>query len=202
MLTKETIQSALQIFEQHHGWLRTSQALRFGVSARTLYALRDTGKIRQVSRGVYCLADQPISQHQDLIIVAQRVPVGIICLLSALALHHLTTQIPHHVYLALPNDAEKPRLDYPPVRLFWLSKKSYVAGVEEYIIDGQMIKAYSPEKCVADAFKFRNKIGLDVALEALKLYRKSENFDVEELLAMARINRVENILRPYMEALL
>ncbi|MBU1659865.1 MAG: type IV toxin-antitoxin system AbiEi family antitoxin domain-containing protein [Chloroflexi bacterium] len=201
MPKKETIQKAIQIFKQHHGWLRTGQAVHLGISPRTLYALRDAGKIIQLSRGVYRLADQPISQYQDLLVVAQRVSKGVICLLSALSFHGLTMQIPHQVYLALPNHAEKPRLDYPPLRLVWLSDRAYQAGIEEHLIEGLPVRIYSPEKSVADAFKFRNKTGLDVALEALKCYRQSDDFNVEKLLSMAQMDRVEKIIRPYLEVL-
>lgn len=201
MPKKETIQKAIQIFKQHHGWLRTGQAVHLGISPRTLYALRDAGKITQLSRGVYRLANQPISQYQDLLVVAQRVSKGVICLLSALSFHGLTMQIPHQVYLALPNHAEKPRLDYPPLRLVWLSDRAYQAGIEEHLIEGLPVRIYSPEKSVADAFKFRNKTGLDVALEALKCYRQSDDFNVEKLLSMAQMDRVEKIIRPYLEVL-
>lgn len=201
MTKDETIQKALQIFESHHGLLRTQQALNLGISSRTLYALRDMGRIIRLSRGLYQLADRPVSEYYDLVIAAQRVQQGIVCLLSALEYHQLTTQIPHQVYLALPKDAEKPRLEYPPLRLFWFSGESYQAGIEEHILDGAVVRIYCAEKSVADCFKFRNKVGLDVTLEALKLYRKSEDFDLGNLVAFARIDRVEKVMQPYLEAL-
>lgn len=197
----ETIQRALRIFREHHGWLRTAQAMRLGIAPRTLYALRDSGLVVQRSRGLYHLAEAPVSQHLDLLIVAQRVAKGVVCLLSALSFHGLTTQIPHQVYLALPNHAEKPRLEYPPLRLFWLSGQTYQAGIEEHLLDGVRVRIYGAEKSIADAFKFRTRIGLDVALDALKNYRQSPHFDVEHLLSMARVDRVESVLRPYLEAL-
>jgi len=201
MTKDKTIQKALQIFEDHHGILRTQHALRLGISPRTFYALRDEGYIIRLSRGLYQLSDRPVSEHHDLIIATQRVRRGIVCLISALAYRHLTTQIPHQVYLALPKDAEKPRLEYPPLRLFWFSRDAYQAGFEEHTLDGTVVRIYCAEKSVADCFKFRNKIGLDVTLEALKLYRESENFDLEKLMIFARIDRMENVLRPYLEAL-
>lgn len=202
ILKENTIQKALQVFEQNHGWLRTRQALKLGISPRTLYTLRDSGQIIRASRGVYYLANRPVSQYHDLILVAQRVPKGVICLLSALSFHNLTTQIPHQIYLALPKDAEKPRLEHPPLRLFWLSQKAYHAGVEDHFLDGLPVRIYSPAKSVADGFKFRNKIGLDVALEALKHYRGSKNFNIDELMSMAQIDRVEKVIKPYLEAIL
>ena len=202
MPRQETVQHAIRIFRQHHGWLRTRQALQWGIAPRTLYYLRDVGIIIQRSRGLYQLADIPVSHNLDLLTVAQRVSKGVICLLSALAFYELTTQIPHQVYLALPIHAEKPRLDYPPLRLFWLSERVYHAGIETHSIEGVDFRIYSPAKSVADAFKFRNKIGLDVALEVLRNYRQSPDFDVEALLAMARVDRVEKIIKPYLEVLL
>ena len=201
MAKVETIQKALQIFESHNGMLRTQQALNLGIAPRTLYALRDEGYIICLSRGLYQLADRSVNEHHDLVIAAYSVRQGIVCLISALAYHHLTTQIPHRVYLALPKDAEKPRLEYPPLRLFWFSRESYQAGIEEHRLDGTIVRVYCREKSVADCFKFRNKIGLDVTLEALKLYRESEVFNIEKLVVFARIDRVEKVIQPYLEAL-
>jgi predicted transcriptional regulator of viral defense system len=196
-----SIKKAITIFQQHSGTLRTSQAIRLGIAPRTLYALRDAGQIVEVTRGVYRLPDAPSSEHSDLVQVAQRIPKGIICLISALAFHNLTTQIPHQVYVALPLDAEKPRLAYPPVRLFWLSQASYSAGIEEHFLAGVTVRVYSREKSIADCFKYRNKIGLNVALEALK-EGLGQGYKPETLLDFARIDRVEKTMRPYLEALL
>ena len=164
----DTIQRALTIFRQHPGALHASQAIRLGIAPRTLYALRDVGQLVELSRGLFQLPETPLRANADLVQVAMRVPKGVICLVSALAFHSLTTQIPHAVYLALPLDAEKPRLTYPPLRLFWLSAPVYSAGVEQHVLDGVTVRMYSREKTIADCFKFRNKIGLEIALEALK----------------------------------
>jgi len=196
-----SIEKAINIFQQHSGTLRTSQALRLGIAPRVLYALRDAGQIVEVTRGIYRLPDAPSSEHSDLVQVAQRIPKGIICLISALAFHNMTTQIPHQVYVALPLDAEKPRLAYPPVRLFWLSQASYSAGIEEHLLAGVTVRVYSREKSIADCFKYRNKIGLNVALEALK-EGLGQGYKPEILLDFARIDRVEKTMRPYLEALL
>ena len=158
-------------------------------------------EIVEVTRGVYRLPEIPPSQHTDLVRVALRVPKGIICLISALSFHNLTTQIPHQVYVALPLDAEKPRLAYPPVRLLWLSQAAYSVGVEEHFLEGVIVRVYSREKTIADCFKYRNKIGLEVALEALK-EGLSQGCQPQSLIEFARIDRVEKIIRPYLEALL
>jgi predicted transcriptional regulator of viral defense system len=196
-----TIEKATAIFKQHSGTLRTSQAIRFGIAPRTLYALRDAGRIVEMTRGVYRLPNTPSIEHSDLVQVALRIPKGIICLISALAFHNLTTQIPHQVYVALPLDAEKPRLSYPPVRLFWLSPPAYSAGIEEHLLDGVTIRIYSREKTIADCFKYRNKVGLDVALEALK-EGLGRGCKLETLMEFAHIDHVEKTIRPYLEALL
>jgi predicted transcriptional regulator of viral defense system len=193
---------AIEIFTAHKGILRTSQALALGISPRTLYALRNVGLIRQISRGVYQLADLELPGNPDLISVALRIPKAVICLVSALHFYALTTQIPHKIYIALPQSAEKPRLDFPPLDIIWLSEKSYTAGITEQQVDGVLIKIYSREKTIADCFKFRNKIGIDVALEALKDYIKRPDRQIDKLLFCAQIDRVENLISRYLEALL
>lgn len=189
------------IFRKRGGVLRMSEALAAGLSRRALYTLRDAGAIRQLSRGVYQLASLPELEAPDLVTVATRVPNGVVCLISALAYHELTTQIPHAVDIALPRGAEKPRIDYPPVSVYWFSGPAFMSGIETRTVDGQKIRIYSAEKSVADAFKYRNKLGLDVALEALRTWRRRRGASVERLLEQARACRVERIMRPYLEAL-
>jgi len=196
-----TSKKALTIFKKNSGRLRTSQAVRLGIAPRTLYALRDSGQIVEVTRGVFRLPDMKPFENADLFQVAVRIPKGVICLISALAFHGLTTQIPHEVYVALPLDAEKPRLTYPPVRLFWLSGPAYTLGVESHTLDGQTVRVYSKEKTIADCFKYRNKIGINIALEALK-DGLAQGSRPDDLLKFARIDRVEKAMRPYLEALL
>ena len=200
-MTENAIEKSLKIFEEHHGFLRAQQANQLGISSRTLYRMRDTGLILHESRGLYRLADTEPGTNNDLVQVALRISNGVICLISALEFHGLTTQIPRQVYVALPDDAEKPRLEYPPLRLFWLSKNAYTSGIETHVLDGIPVKIFGVEKTVADSFKFRNKTGLDLALEALREYRKKEGFNVERLLYYARIDRVEQIIKPYLEAM-
>ncbi len=200
--TTKSGQRAIKLFRKRGGTLRTSEALRLGIHPRTLYALRDAGVLEQLSRGLYRLAEMPPLVHPDLVTVALRMPQAVICLLSALAFHELTTQIPHAVHIALESRTEAPRLDYPPLRVFWFSGPAWSEGIETHTLDGAPVRMYNPAKSVADAFKYRNKIGLDVALEALKLYCRHPAFDVGELLRYARVCRVENVIVPYLEALL
>jgi predicted transcriptional regulator of viral defense system len=198
----QTAEKAISIFKKHRGILKTSQAIALGISPRTLYAMRDAGITRQISRGVYQLASQEQPGNPDLISVALRIPKAIISLISALHFYGMTTQIPHKVYIALPQSAERPRLDFPPLDIVWLSEKSYRAGITEQLVDDVPIKIYSKEKTVADCFKFRNKIGIDVALEALKDYVKTSDRQIDLLLSYARVDRVENLIYHYLEALL
>jgi predicted transcriptional regulator of viral defense system len=164
--------------------------------------MRDDGRLETISRGVYRLADDEPLGNPDLVTVATRVQGGIICLISALAFHEITTQIPHEVHTALQRGAEAPRLDYPPIKLYWFSDKAYRAGVESHELDGVSVHIYSPEKTIADCFKFRNKIGLDTAIEAVRFYRERKSVNVDALIHFARICRMEKVIRPYLEALL
>lgn len=196
----DKFERATDIFRRHSGILRMSEAIRAGIHRRTLYAMRDAGVVERLCRGLYRLADLPPLGSPDLVPVALKVPSGVICLISALAYHDITTQIPHEVYLALPRGAEPPRLEYPPVRLFWFAGKAFTEGIETHQVDGVSARIYCPEKTVADCFKYRNKIGLDVAIEGLRLCWQRKRPGVDKLMHFARICRVEKVMRPYVEA--
>jgi len=193
---------AKALFRKHGGMMRMATAIRAGIHRTTLYAMRDTGILEQLSRGLYRLANSPPLANPDLVAVARRVPRGVVCLLSALAVHDLTTQIPHEVYLAVPRDSEPPRIDYPPVRIFRFGNQSFKSGIETHSTDGTLLRIYSREKTLVDCFKYRNKIGLDVALEALKRYKQQGHIDAEALMRHAQICRVAKVVRPYLEAVL
>jgi predicted transcriptional regulator of viral defense system len=198
---QNALKSAEKLFRQHNGMLRASEAVALGIHPRVLYQLRDENRLVSVSRGLYRLADLPDLSEPDLVSVAARIPHAVICLISALAFHEITTEIPHEVSIALPRTVKRPRLDYPPLRVFWFSGAALTEGVQELKIDEMKVKIYGPEKTVADCFKFRNKIGLDVAIEALKLCRERKGSTPRKLLHYARICRVERVMRPYLEAL-
>jgi predicted transcriptional regulator of viral defense system len=193
---------AHSVFKERHGTLRTVEALRAGIHPRTLYALRDRGEIEQIARGLFRLAELPPPGEPDLLTVAKKVPQAVFCLLTSLAFHRLTTQVPHAVEVALPRTARVPRLDHPPIRVFRFSPKSLNAGIETHTLDGVSIRVYCREKTLADVFKYRNKVGLDVALEALRAYRSQPKRDFQVVMKYARICRVENVIRPYLEATL
>jgi predicted transcriptional regulator of viral defense system len=194
-------EKARLIFKEHGGTMRTGEALKAGIHPRVLYFLRDQGRIEQVSRGVYRLSDLPPLSNPDIVSVALRVPKAVICHISALSFHHLTTQVPHEVAIALERGSESPRIDFPPVSVHRFNREAYYAGIKKYEIDGVQILVYSPAKTIADCFKFRNKLGLDIALEALKIYKQRGRFNAEELMKYGHICRVEKIMKPYLEAM-
>jgi predicted transcriptional regulator of viral defense system len=189
-----------EIFRQHGGQMRMSEAIGNGITRYMLYSLRDKGVIEQVSGGIYRLVELPPISNPDLVTVCLRFPNAVICLVSALSYHEITTQIPHEVSVAVPRASRMPALDYPPLQAHKFSNAAYESGIEEHRMDEVSVKIYNPEKTLADCFKFRNKIGMDVVLEALKLYKERKKFDVGELLKYARICRVEKVMRPYLEA--
>jgi predicted transcriptional regulator of viral defense system len=193
---------AEELFRQHDGMMRTQEALHAGIHPRTLYALRDAGVLEPLSRGIYRLREAGPLGNPDLVMVAMRAPGGVICLISALAFHELTTQIPHEVYVAVPRGAEPPHLDYPPVRTFWFTGKAFTEGIERKRVDDIDVRIYSREKTLADCFKYRHKIGMDTVLEAIRLYKQSGHTKIDALMRYAEICRVANRIRPYSEAML
>lgn len=198
-MTNITEKNAIKTFRAQGGTLRTSDILRLGVHPRTLYQLRDSGRVTQITRGVYRLSDMPPAANIELAAAAIRVPDGVVCLISALSFHRITTEIPHEVYLAIPKGRQKPKLDYPPLRVFRFSSETYSAGIERHFAGRTEIKVYAMEKTVADCFKFRNRIGLDVALEALRLCL-GKNGSRKTILEFARLCRIEKVILPYLEA--
>jgi predicted transcriptional regulator of viral defense system len=201
MPSDEIMQQAIERFREHGGILRTGEALDLGIHPRTLYALRDAGVLERLGRGLYRLAELPPLSDPDLVTVALKAPHAVICLVSALAFHELTTQIPHVVDLAIEQGAEPPRIEHPPLRIFRFSGAAWREGVETHELDEVPVRIYSPAKSVADAFKMRNRVGLNVAIEALKTYRQRFAGSLDDLLHYARICRVEGVMRPYLEAI-
>lgn len=204
MLDKE--KDILKKVRRNNGILRLSQAQALGIEPHEIYTLRDKNKLIPISRGLYRLADINVTENYDLIVVAKRIPQAVVCLISALSFHNLTTEIPHKVYVALPGPGAivaTPK-DYknPPIKVFRFSGKAFSEGIETHKQGKISIKVYSPAKTIADCFKFRNRIGLDVAIEALKLYCKSNNFNVSLLTYYSKICRVEKIIKPYLETIL
>lgn len=177
-----------------------SEAIGYGISRYTLYKMRDSGVLEQVSRGIYRLVDLPPISNPDLVTVVLRFPKATICLISALSFHEMTTQIPHKVSIAVHRGARMPSLDNPPVHAHKFSAEAFKAGIETHQIDGVTVQVYSAEKTLVDCFKYRNKLGMDVVLEALKCYRTQKKFNLDKLLEYARVCRVEEVMKPYLEA--
>ena len=191
-----------KIFANNNGILRASAAIELGVPKHVLYEMVKTGELIREAKGIYRLSESEPLGNPDLVNISLRVPKAVFCLISALYFHELTTQIPHQVYFALPRDIKTPRIQYPPIRVFHFSKEPYQAGIVEHKLDRVKVKIYDREKTVADCFKFRQKVGMDVALEALKDYLSQPPLNVSLLMKYARVNHVEKIMRPYLEALL
>ncbi len=183
------------------GVFTTSKAVRAGVSSRTLYRLRDKREIVAISRGVYQLAGQD-SITPDYAALGQRVPNGVVCMISALYHHGLTTEIPREIHIAVSRNASVPKIDYPTVRIFRMSPGSFAAGVQQKEIGGVTMNIFSPEKTIADSFKYRERFGMDLAVEALKNYLSQPDSRPTKVLEMATICRVGTIIKPYLEALL
>ena len=202
MKSRDNFGKAKKAFQRSGGVLRMNEAIQAGIHRRMLYSMLEAGVIEKLNRGLYRLTDLPPLGNPDLVSVSLKVPSSVICLISALFYHEITTQIPHEVYVALERGTEAPRLAHPPIRIFWFSGQAFTAGIETYKLDGAPVRIYSPEKTIADCFKYRNKIGLETAIEALKLYREKQRFRADDLMKFARACRVEKIMRPYLEALL
>lgn len=199
---KNRFDNAVTIFRNNDGIMRTGDAINAGVHPSTLYSLYEQGILEQVSRGLYRLKDDSFPANPDFISVARRVPGGVICLISALSFYELTLQIPHEVQIALPRGARTPKLDYPPIQVFRFLGDAYAQGIETKLIDNIPVKIYCMEKTIADAFKFRNRIGLDTATEALRSYMERKDRSIDKLMHYAEICRVSRIIRPYIEAII
>lgn len=200
-MSTEPTSQAVAVFRERGGMLRTKEALELGVHPRTLYRLRDEGVLEQVSRGVYRLAAMPELAHPDLVAVALRVPRAVVCLVSALAYHDATNEVPHEVQIALPRETKAPRLDHPPLRFFWFSGPALSEGVQVVQVDGVDVRIYDLPKTVVDCFRFRNKLGLDVAVDALNQAVRRKGVRPADVLRYARLCRIESVILPYVEAI-
>jgi predicted transcriptional regulator of viral defense system len=181
--------------------IRSRDAYTLGIPRNYLPRLVRKGLLTKVGRGLYRSKTSPVTEHNSLIEASYKIPNGVICLLSALRFHKFTTQSPHEVWMAIGNKAWAPRITSPPIRFVRMSGKAFHSGMKEYPVRGGSLKVYTPAKTVADCFKFRNKIGIDVAMEALKECHRLKKATMDELWAAAKTCRVANVMRPYMESL-
>jgi len=192
---------ALLELARKRGVVRSSDLKAFGIPREYLSRLEREGILERASRGIYYLPGNDLTEHHSLAEAAKVTSRGVVCLLSALRFHGLTSQSPFEVWVALDPKSHRPIGGGVPLRIVRFSGHALSAGVEAHEIEGVLVRIYSPAKTVADCFKYRNKIGLDVALEALRDYRKRRRASADELWKYAKICRVANVMRPYMEAL-
>mgnify|MGYP001553503734 CR=1 FL=1 len=183
------------------GVLRPRDLDTYSIPRTYLSRLVSAGKLQRIGRGLYVLPGRNVSEHRSLAEACKRVPKGVVCLLSALRYHELTTQAPFEVWLAIGEKAWRPRVDYPPLRIVRFSSAALESGIEEYQVEGVTVPVFTPAKTVADCFKYRNKIGLDIAIEALRECWRSQRCTMDELWKYAKVCRVQNILRPYLESI-
>lgn len=193
-------QRALDLARQK-GMLRSSDLAVTGASRVTLTRLTASGQLEKVGRGLYRLPESPMSADEGLAAIALKVPQAVFCLLTALQFHGLTTQLPRQVWLAMPRGSHVPRIDHPPIRMVQYSGAAYGEGIEVVERDQVLLRVYGVAKTVADCFKHRNAIGLDVALEALKEVRAGQRASADELWRFAKVCRVANVMRPYLEVI-
>ena len=189
-----------RIMGEHGPIVRASQFLEAGIHPRTLYGLRNAGELEAVSRGLYRIPSAPLPEHFDLLVVAKRVPNAVICLISALSFHELTDEIPHEVSIAIPRNAAIPRLE-SPIRVFRVSESMYQLGIEHHRVGEIDLKVYGPARSIVDAFRFRNRIGEDVAIKALATGLRSRKVRPGPLLDLAGKLRARNVITPYLKAL-
>jgi predicted transcriptional regulator of viral defense system len=194
------IQRVLELARQK-GLLRAIDLSAIDVPRVVLTRLTASGQLERVGRGLYRLPGAQWSEHESLITVATKVPQAVFCLLSALQFHELSTQLPRQVWIAMPRGSHTPRFDYPPIKMVQFTGAALTAGVEEVERDGITLRVYCVAKTVADCFKHRNKIGLDVALEALKDARMRNKTSIDEIWRFAKVCRVANVMRPYLESI-
>lgn len=190
----------LRLFEKTRV-LRARDVVAAGIARTYLNRLLDEGILDRPARGLYVLAADEPSEQRSLVEAARRVPHGVVCLLSALQFHGLTTQAPFEVWLAIDRKARLPQPSSPPLRVVRFSGKALAYGVEHHTLEGVRVSVYSPAKTVADCFKYRHKVGIDVAIEALRDCLRQKKATIDELWEAAKVCRMTNVIRPYLEAL-
>lgn len=181
--------------------LRARDLDAIGAPRVVLTRLTAAGLLERIGRGLYRLPDSPGPEHESLVTVATKVPQAVFCLLTALQCHELTTQLSRQVWIAMPRGSHTPRFDYPPIKMVQFSGEACTAGVEVVERDGVKLRVYGVAKTVADCFKHRNKIGLDVALEALKDARARNKASIDDIWRYAQVCRVAHVMRPYLESI-
>ena len=191
-----------KIFSTRNGFARTKDILAASIHRRDIKRLRDEGRIIRIKRGLYRLAEIPLISNQGFIDLARAVPEGVICLLSALSYNGLTTFNPSIISMAICRGSREPKVKYPPVEFYHFSKKQFEAGIDEIRIESHKIRIYYPEKTICDCFRYRNKLGLDMAKEGLSEYLKRKDRNLERLLEYAEICRIKPLLQTWLNAMI
>jgi predicted transcriptional regulator of viral defense system len=192
---------SLEAIARQKDVLRARDLDQIGIPRNYLLRLVQRGALQRVGRGLYAVPNAEFTEHQSLLEAALRVPSGVICLLSALRFHNLTTQAPFEVWIAIERKAWRPRVSSPPLRVVRFSGEAFTFGVSTHRIGGMELRVYDPAKTVADCFKYRNKIGIDVALEALRDCYRRKKATIDQIWKAAQVCRVSNVIRPYMDTL-
>jgi predicted transcriptional regulator of viral defense system len=192
----------IEFIRKKGGFANTSDLINAGFYKALIGEALDSGWIERLSRGVYSLVEIPDIQHLDLVTVSVLIPRGVICLISALSFHEVTDEIPHYIDVAIPTQTRAKEIKNIPVRYYRFSRKTWEIGIEEHDIDGHKIRVYSPAKTIADCFRFRNQIGMDVARSALKNALEQKKVTHREIMKYASIGRVTKIIKPILETLL
>jgi len=195
-------ESINKIFNKLYGYARTTDILSEGIHRRDIKRMRDEGRIIRLKRGLYRLAKTPLISNQGFIDLAHAVPKGVICLISSLSYYELTTFNPSIISMAICRGTREPKIEYPLVEFFHFSKKQFETGINEIKIKGHKIRIYCPEKTICDCFRYRNKLGLDIAKEGLSEYLKSKTRNLEKLLEYAEICRVKPLLKTWLNAMI
>jgi predicted transcriptional regulator of viral defense system len=198
--TRDT-QAALETFRQHGGVMKTSQALMRGIHPAALYRLVEDGQLLRLARGLYRLITVQEFRNPDLAVVAAKAPRAVVCLISALAFHGITTQVPRVVHLAVPRGRYAGlRLRTPPVKIYRFDVPTFDEGIDVHAIDGISVRIYGVARTIVDCFKYRNKLGLDIAIEALRFARACKRISNREILPFAQLLRQDRVMAPYLES--
>lgn len=192
----------IKIFKSHKGYARSKDILTQGFHSRDIKSILDKGIVIKVKNGLYRLADTPVISNQSFIDLACAVPEGVICLLSALSYYELTTFNPSIICMAIHHKSWRPKIKYPPVEFYYFSTKQFETGIDEIKIKGHRVRIYCPEKTICDCFRYRNKLGLDVAKEGLSEYLKRRDRNLEKVLEYAEICRVKRLLETWINAMI
>jgi predicted transcriptional regulator of viral defense system len=199
---KQKTKQMLEYFKKHGGIIRFSSIIKAGFHPDTLGALEKQGEIEKIARGLYRMTHYTLGSYPDIVIASLQSPRGIVCLVSALAFHEATNEIPRQVDIAIPARTRANRIKYPPVKFYRFAPKAWKTGFEKHEIENHRIKVYSLAKTIADCFKFRNRIGMDIARDALRVAITEKAIKPKEIMKYAKICRVDSIIKPALEAMI